>query len=105
MDSDDKSFKLYSLNQARKLLGIGRAALESQIQQGAIGVLITPSGRYKIPHVELHRYIDHNLRRIKTNSIPSMTDRHEFAHLINGKRKINTALDSVKIFDKIMEKK
>lgn len=105
MDTQDKSLKLYSLNETRKLLGIGRSTLDRFISEGLIGVIQQTTSRVKIPHQELQRFIEGNLNRERKKSILSSTGRKDITNFINGqKADKDKKFDSVKLFDKIMEK-
>lgn len=105
METQDNSLKLYSLNEARKLLGIGRSTLDGFINEGLIGVIQQTNNRVKIPHQELQRFVEENLTRERKKSLLSSTGRKDITNFINGeKADRNKKFDSVKLFDKIMEK-
>lgn len=104
MNLQDNSFRLYSLNKARQLLGIGRSLLERYISEGLIGVIPQAKNRVKIPHSELQRFMEENIYREKKQSIFTTTDKKEVTNFINGhKADGNKNFDSVKLFEKILE--
>ena len=105
MNTQDNSFRLYSLNKARQLLGIGRSTLERYISEGLIGVISQAKNRVKIPHSELQRFMEENITREKRQSLINSTEKKEVTNFINGHRADNDKdFDSVKLFEKIVEK-
>jgi hypothetical protein len=105
MNLQDNSFRLYSLNKARQLLGIGRSTLERYISDGLIGVIPQAKNRVKIPHSELQRFMEENINREKKQSILTTTDIKEVTNFINGyKADVDKNFDSSDLFDKIMER-
>ena len=102
----NNEFKLYSLNTARKLLGIGRSTLGKYINAGMIGVIQHSKNRVKIPQQELQRFIDENINRERKQSLLSPTEKTDVTSFISGsKAECEIQLDSVGIFNKLMEKK
>lgn len=101
----DNNFRLYSLNKARLLLGIGRSTLERYINDGLIGVIPQTKNKVKIPHSELQRFIDENINRVKKQSILTSTEKKEVTNFINGhKADVDKNFDSSELFDKLMER-
>jgi hypothetical protein len=105
MSTQDNSLRLYSLNKARQLLGIGRSTLERYINEGLIGVIPQTKNKVKIPHSELQRFIEENINREKKQSILTSTEKKEVTSFINGhKADVDKNYDSSQLFDKIMER-
>jgi predicted site-specific integrase-resolvase len=104
MNTQNDSFRLYSLNKARQLLGIGRSTLERYINEGLIGVIPQTKNKVKIPHSELQRFMQENIHREKNISILTSTDKQEVTNFINGyKADVDKNFDSSQLFDKLME--
>ena len=105
MKTQDNSFRLYSLNKARQLLGIGRSTLERFISEGLIGVIPQTKNRVKIPHSELIRFMGENISREKKQSILTSTEKKEVTNFINGhKAEMDKNFDSTELFNKLMER-
>lgn len=101
----DNSFRLYSLNKARQLLGVGRSTLEKFINEGRIGVIPQTNNRVKIPHSELQRFMQENICREKKQSILTSTGKKEVTNFINGhKADVDKNFDSSELFNKLMER-
>jgi len=104
-NTPDNSFRLYSLNKARQLLGIGRSTLERYINEGRIGVIPQTKNKFKIPHSELQRFMEESISRKKKQSIFTSTEKKEVTNFINGyKADVDKNFDSSELFDKLMER-
>ncbi len=103
MENDVNKLKLYSFDQARKLLSIGRTALTNFINSGEIGV-IKQGKRIKISHRELDRFLSESVIREKTESLPLNFNERDVNNFINKNRTERSgAFDSTMIFKNIME--
>ena len=104
MKESTDNFKLYSLNQAKKLLGIGITTLEHLIGSGLIKTISMGKNRKKIPQQELQQYINQNLKGEIVQSLFSNCDKYDVNKFITGAKDTSEcALDSVMLFNKIME--
>ena len=104
----ETQFKLYSLNQAKKMLGIGRATLDNYINAGVIGVITPPpsSKHFKISHSEIEKFLTEQIvREQKQQFTTSFTNRdvNEFINGNKSRRNDMKDFDSNKLFDQILE--
>jgi predicted DNA-binding transcriptional regulator AlpA len=104
----DTQFKLYSLNQARQMLGIGRATLNNFINSGVIGVVLPPPGsKYsKIPQSEIERFLSEQIKREPKQQLTTNFTNRDVNEFINGnksRRNDMKEFDSNKLFDQILE--
>jgi len=104
----ETQFKLYSLNQARQLLGIGRATLDNFINAGHIGVVPPPPGsKYsKIPYSEIEKFLsEQTVREQKQKFTTNFTNRdvNEFINGNKSRRNDMKDFDSTKLFDQLLE--
>jgi hypothetical protein len=102
----EPQLKLYSLNQARILLGIGRATLNNYINAGVIGVIPPPprSKQSKIAHSEIEKFLSEQSVREKKQSLLTNFTKPDVNEFINKPRRNNMEkFDSGKLFDKILE--
>ena len=88
-----ENFRLYSISDAAKMLGVGRDTLLRLIDTGKIGFIQTLK-RKKIAHIELERFIKDN----------TVLEQHSPAHgsgveCILNKPNIKKEVDSNEIFD------
>ncbi|MBI2418837.1 MAG: hypothetical protein HYV28_13245 [Ignavibacteriales bacterium] len=105
METIDNNLKLYSRNKARKLLGIGLTVLDMYINTGLIGTIPTTRNKVKIPHQELQRFIDENIKRERKIALHSSNGRLDVSDFFNDHRaNDDKELNSVTLFKKIMEK-
>ncbi len=103
MENDVNNLKLYSFDQARKLLSIGRSALTNFINSGVIGI-IKQGKRIKISHRELERFLNESVIREKTESLTLNFNERDVNNFINNnKTERSSAFDSSLIFNNIME--
>lgn len=72
----EEQLKMYSLNEAAKVMGIGRDNLRSLISQGLIGYILLGKSK-RIPHQELVRFQKENTIR-KVEPISSSKNNFEF---------------------------
>jgi excisionase family DNA binding protein len=104
LESIHNDLKLYSLNKAKELLGIGRSTLERLIGEGLIKTITIGNNR-KIPRMEIQRFINDNLIHERKTSSLSSIERKDITKFVNGQRADDyKQFDSVKLFEKIMEK-
>jgi predicted DNA-binding transcriptional regulator AlpA len=108
MSTQDNSLRLYSLNKARQILGIGRATLDKYINAGLIGVIPPPPGskQNKISHSEIEKFIsEQSVREQKKSTTTNFTNRdvNEFINGNKSRRKDMKDFDSNKLFDQILE--
>ena len=87
MSEQDDELKLYSLNKARQLLGIGRATLQQYINDGLLGVIPQGKSRLKISKKELQRFLEVNTLRNRKITSVTHTDKREITNLICGGEK------------------
>ena len=102
----EPQLKLYSLNQARILLGIGRATLINYINAAVIGVIPPPPGskQFKISHSEIEKFLSEQSVREKKQSLLTNFTQPDVNEFINKPRRNNMEkFDSSKLFDKILE--
>jgi hypothetical protein len=105
----DTQFKLYSLNQAKQLLGIGRATLDKFINAGLIGVVPPPPGckNSKVSHPEIEKFLSEQIVREQKPQITTNFTNRDVNEFINGNKSRKNHMkdfDSNKRFDQILEK-
>lgn len=104
----DTQFKLYSLNQAKQLLGIGRATLDNYINAGLIGVVPPPPGskHSKIPYSEIEKFLSEQTVREQKQQLTTNFTNRDVNEFINGNKSRKNDMknfDSNKLFDQILE--
>src|ERR1035437_186984 len=104
----DTQFKLYSLNQAKQMLGIGRATLDNYINAGLIGVVLPPPGckNSKIPQSEIEKFLSEQIVREQKLQFTTNFTNRDVNEFINGNKSRKNDMknfDSGKLFDKILE--
>ena len=104
----ETQFKLYSLNQAKQLLGIGRATLDNYINAGLIGVFPPPPGckNCKIAHSEIEKFLSEQIIREQKQSCTTNFTNRDVNEFINGNKSRKNDMenfDSNKLFDQILE--
>lgn len=68
LQNEDK-LKMYSINEAAKLMGIGRDNLRALISQGLIGYILLGKSK-RIPHHELVRFqMENTIRKLEPMNI------------------------------------
>jgi len=69
MLQNEDQLKLYSINEAAKLMGIGRDNLRALISQGLIGYILLGKSK-RIPHQELVRFqMENTIRKLEPINI------------------------------------
>ncbi len=102
--STDK-LRLYSLNQAKNILGIGITTLHYFIDIGMIGT-IHQGKRRKISYMELHRFINENTERKVSSFVPDKFTDRDVEYFTHGKEDKNNSIlsvDSQLIFNQLLE--
>ena len=100
MLQNEDQLKMYSLNEAAKLMGIGRDNLRALISQGLIGYILLGKSK-RIPHQELVRYqMENTIRKVEPINI---NNHSEFIH--SNKSKIDqekSSFESKELLDNIL---
>lgn len=95
MDQENK-YKLYSIPQAARLLGIGKSTLYRLIDSGKIGTIPSIGKQPKIPNIELERFIQENTVRRDKIAESDITALDVERHLERRESDINIFLNKLK---------
>lgn len=93
-ENKNQLLQLFSKTEAAKQLHIGKEKLNQLIEEGEIGI-INLRGQFKVPFIELLRFIEKNTVYVNKEGRLSIHNEKEDDHGLSEE------FDSIKLFEKI----